>query len=85
MVKIPECFPSMDMMPDAPSSLRLSRAQTTDRAGVLAGLQSVSSLDGTTDTYVFDRAGDTSLRWVSAMVVDHGAFKFVERLNVPQP
>jgi branched-chain amino acid transport system substrate-binding protein len=62
----------------------LGRAQTTDRAGVLAGLQSVSSLDGTTDSYVFNRAGDSSLSWVSAMVVDHGAFKFVERLNVPQ-
>jgi branched-chain amino acid transport system substrate-binding protein len=63
----------------------LGRAQTIDREGVLAGLQSVSSLDGTTDTYVFDRTGDTSLSWVSAMVVDHGAFKFVDRLNVPQP
>ncbi len=62
----------------------LSRAPTADRAGVLEGLLSASSLDGTTDTYVFDRAGDTSLSWVSAMVINHGAFKFVERLDVPE-
>lgn len=63
----------------------LGRAPTADRAGVLAGLQAVPSLDGTMDTYVFDRAGDTSLRWISGMVVKNGAFKFVQRLNVPQP
>jgi branched-chain amino acid transport system substrate-binding protein len=63
----------------------LKKAPTADRAGVLAGLQSISSFDGTTESYVFDRAGDTSLRWVSAMTVVNGAFKFVERLNVPQP
>jgi branched-chain amino acid transport system substrate-binding protein len=62
----------------------LSQAPAPDRAGVLAGLQAVPSLDGTTDTYVFDRAGDTSLRWVSGMQVVNGAFKFVERLNIPQ-
>jgi branched-chain amino acid transport system substrate-binding protein len=63
----------------------LGRAQTIDRAGVLAGLQAVSSIDGTTDTYVFDRAGDTSSRWVSAMMVKDGVFRFVEKLSVPQP
>jgi branched-chain amino acid transport system substrate-binding protein len=62
----------------------IQQARTVDRAGVLAGLQALSSLQGTTDTYVFDRAGDTSLRWVSAMVVENGVFKFVERLSVPQ-
>jgi branched-chain amino acid transport system substrate-binding protein len=63
----------------------LKQARTADRAGVLAGLQALPSLPGTTDTYVFDRAGDTSLSWVSAMVVRNGAFQFVERLSVPQP
>ncbi|CAG0928169.1 Leucine-, isoleucine-, valine-, threonine-, and alanine-binding protein [Thermoflexales bacterium] len=62
----------------------IGQARTVDREGVLAGLQTVSSLKGTTGTYVFDRAGDTSLGSVSAMVVENGAFKFVERLNVPQ-
>lgn len=62
----------------------INRARTIDRAGVLAGLQAVPSLDGTTEIYVFDRAGDTSLRWVSAMVVENSKFKFVERLSVPQ-
>jgi len=61
----------------------IKQARTLDRAGVLAGLQALSSLNGTTDTYVFDRSGDTSLGWVSAMVVENGTFKFVERLNVP--
>jgi branched-chain amino acid transport system substrate-binding protein len=61
----------------------LGRAPATDRAGVLAGLQAVPALDGTTDTYVFDRAGDTSLKWISGMAVENGSFKFVQRLNVP--
>ena len=61
----------------------LGRAPATDRAGVLAGLQAVPALDGTTDTYVFDRAGDTSLKWISGMAVENGVFKFVQRLNVP--
>jgi branched-chain amino acid transport system substrate-binding protein len=61
----------------------LGQAPATDRAGVLAGLQAVPALDGTTDTYVFDRAGDTSLRWISGMAVENGSFKFVQRLNVP--
>jgi branched-chain amino acid transport system substrate-binding protein len=61
----------------------LGRAPAPDRAGVLAGLQAVPSLEGTTDTYVFDRVGDTSLRGVSGMQVESGVFKFVERLNVP--
>jgi branched-chain amino acid transport system substrate-binding protein len=63
----------------------LEKAPRIDRAGLLAGLQAVPSLDGTTGTYIFDRSGDTSLSWVSAMVVENGTFKFVERLNVPQP
>jgi branched-chain amino acid transport system substrate-binding protein len=62
----------------------LGRAPAPDRAGTLAGLQAVPALEGTTDTYVFDRAGDTSLRWVSGMRVENGVFKFVERLKVPQ-
>ncbi len=60
----------------------LKRAQ--DRAGVLAEMQAGAPLDGTTGTYVFDRSGDTSLGWVSAMVVENGSFKFVQRLSVPQ-
>ncbi len=63
----------------------LEKTTTMDRAGVLAGLQAVSSLEGTTDTYAFDHAGDTSLKWVSGMRVENGAFKFVQKLNVPQP
>jgi branched-chain amino acid transport system substrate-binding protein len=62
----------------------LKTAPTLDRAGVLAGLRSISSFDGTTDSYVFDRAGDTSLNSVSGLVVENGTFKFVQRLNVPQ-
>src|SRR5512139_3827767 len=50
----------------------LGRAPAADRAGVLAGLRAVPSLAGTTDSYVFDRAGDTSLRWVSGMLVENG-------------
>ncbi|MBE2238679.1 MAG: branched-chain amino acid ABC transporter substrate-binding protein [Caldilineaceae bacterium] len=62
----------------------LKRARTPDRVGVLAGLQAISSFDGTTGNYVFDSTGDTSLNWVSGLVVENGAFKFVQRLNVPQ-
>ncbi len=62
----------------------LKKAPTIDRAGVLAALQATSSLDGTTGAYTFDRSGDTSLRWVSALMVENGSFKFVQRLTVPQ-
>ena len=57
--------------------------RTPDRAGVLAGLQSISSsLTALTATYVFDRNGDNaSLRSVSGSIVQNGAFNFVQVLE----
>jgi branched-chain amino acid transport system substrate-binding protein len=62
----------------------LKNAPSIDRAGVLAGLRATSLLDGTAEQYTFDRAGDTSVSWISGMVIENGAFEFVQRLNVPQ-
>jgi branched-chain amino acid transport system substrate-binding protein len=63
----------------------LKNAPTPDRAGVLAGLQTLPALEGANGTYVFDRNGDNaSLRLVSGSIVENCAFKFVQTLNAPQ-
>jgi branched-chain amino acid transport system substrate-binding protein len=81
----PESFSSYGYDAGLAVIAALKNARTPDRAGVLAGLQGVSALDGVNGTYVFDRNGDNaSPRSVSGSVVQNGSFSFVRALNAPQ-
>ncbi len=81
----PESFSSYGYDAGLAVIAALKNAPTPDRAGVLAGLQTLPSFEGANGTYVFDRNGDdASLRSVSGSIVENGAFKFVQTLNAPQ-
>jgi branched-chain amino acid transport system substrate-binding protein len=81
----PESFSSYGYDAGLAVIAALEKARAPDRAEVLAGLQTLPSLEGANGTYVFDRNGDNAApRSVSGSVVQNGSFNFVQALNAPQ-
>ncbi len=83
--EVPESFAAYGYDAGLAVIAALKNAPTLDRAGVRAGMQTLPALDGANGTYVFDRNGDNAaLQLVSGSMVENGAFKFVQTLNVPR-
>ncbi|MSR44160.1 MAG: branched-chain amino acid ABC transporter substrate-binding protein [Phycisphaerales bacterium] len=59
----------------------IARAQTKDRAGVLAAVAATKDFDGVLGKWSFDANGDTSSRVMSGQTVKNGQFVFVKVLG----
>lgn len=59
----------------------IRRAETKDRAGVLAALAATKDFDGALGTWSFDEHGDTTNRVMSGQTVRNGEFVFVKKLG----
>jgi branched-chain amino acid transport system substrate-binding protein len=55
----------------------IDRAETKDRAAIIAAVAATKDFNGALGTWSFDENGDTSIRTMSINTIEDGAFKFV--------
>jgi branched-chain amino acid transport system substrate-binding protein len=55
----------------------MDRAETKDRAAIIAAVAATKDFNGALGTWSFDENGDTSIRTMSINTIEDGAFKFV--------
>jgi branched-chain amino acid transport system substrate-binding protein len=55
----------------------IDRAETKDRAAIIAAVAATKDFNGALGTWSFDENGDTSIRTMSINTIEDGTFKFV--------